>query len=78
MKKNAGNCVGKVDAVLQCSDMPETAIKKYDEYYDDVPVADLEQRNKKKVSTGAALRVGLVVFGLLISVAVCITVMWLV
>lgn len=54
------------------------AAREYEDYYSDVPVVDAEERKRKKVSNGAALRIGLVVFGLLISVAVCITAMWLI
>lgn len=54
------------------------ATREYEDYYSDVPVVDAEERKRKKVSYGAALRIGLVVFGLLISVAVCITAMWLI
>lgn len=49
----------------------------YGNYYDDVPVADLSKSNRKKTNNGKTLYVCLVVFGLVISIAVCVTVMCL-
>ena len=50
----------------------------YGNYYDDVPVVDLSETKQKKSSNGNVLRVCLVVFGLVITIAVCITAMCLI
>lgn len=51
--------------------------RKYDSYYDDVTVIDAKEVEKKKLGSGAALKIGLVVGGLVVVLAGCITVLCL-
>ena len=49
--------------------------RKYDSYYDDVPVIDAKEAEKKKLGSGTALKIGLVVGGLVAALAICIAVL---
>ena len=51
--------------------------RKYDNYYDDVTVIDTKEVAKKKLGSGTALKIGLVVGGFVLALAVCITVLCL-
>ncbi len=53
-------------------------MRKYDSYYDDVPVIDAKETEKKKLGSGTALKIGLVVGGLMVALSVCITVLCLI
>lgn len=48
---------------------------KYDNYYDDVEVIDKAEKSNRKTDSGIALKISLVIFGLLISIAVCVIVL---
>lgn len=50
----------------------------YDSYYDDVEVEDKADKIRRKTDSGLALKISLIVFGLLTSIAVCVTVLCLV
>lgn len=50
----------------------------YESYYDDVEVEDKADKIRRKTDSGLALKISLIVFGLLTSVAVCVTVLCLV
>ena len=50
----------------------------YESYYDDVEVEDKADKIRRKTDSGLALKISLIVFGLLMSVAVCVTVLCLV
>lgn len=52
--------------------------RSYDSYYDDVEVEDKADKIRRKTDSGLALKISLIVFGLLTSVAVCVTVLCLV
>lgn len=52
--------------------------RKYDSYYDDVSVLDAKEAEKKKLGSGTALKIGLVVGGLIIALSVCIAVLCLI
>lgn len=51
--------------------------RKYDSYYDDIIVIDAKEVEKKKLGSGVALKIGIVVGGLALALAVCITVLCL-
>lgn len=46
--------------------------------YDDVPVIDAKVSEKKKPGSGTALKIGLVVGGLIVALSVCIAVLCLI
>lgn len=52
--------------------------RNYNSYYDDVEVDDKADKIRRKTDSGLALKISLVVFGLLTSIAVCVTVLYLV
>lgn len=52
--------------------------RKYDNYYDDVPVIDAKEAEKKKLGSGTALKIGLVVGGLIAALSACIAVLCLI
>lgn len=52
--------------------------RKYDSYYDDVSVIDAKEAEKKKLGSGTALKIGLVVGGLIAVLSVCIAVLCLI
>ncbi len=58
-------------------EQPQEA-RKYDNYYDDVPVIDAKEAEKKKLGSGTALKIGLVVGGLIAALSVCIAVLCLI
>lgn len=62
-----------------CNKVIETSQekRKYDSYYDDVSVIDEKEVEKKKLGSGTALKIGLVVGGLVVALAACITVLCL-
>lgn len=72
MKRSKARIVGITDTNDTSQDECQ-----YASYYDDVPVADLSELKRKKNNTGKTLHICLIVFGLIISVAVCIAVMCL-
>ncbi len=67
----SGSIVGDVDGVQKIN-------RSYDSYYDDVEVEDKADKIRRKTDSGLALKISLIVFGLLTSVAVCVTVLCLV
>lgn len=48
---------------------------KKDNYYDDVLPEDGERLNKKRVDAGAAAKIGLIIFGVVLVVAACAAVL---
>lgn len=52
--------------------------RKYDSYYDDVPVIDAKGAEKKKLGSGTALKIGLVVGGLVAVLAICVVVLFII
>lgn len=50
---------------------------KYDSYYDDITVIDAKEVEKKKLGSQTAVRIGLVVGGLVLALAVCTVVLCL-
>lgn len=67
----SGSIVGDVDSVQKIN-------RSYDSYYDDVEVEDKADKIRRKTDSGLALKISLIVFGLLTSIAVCVTVLCLV
>lgn len=65
------SATGSADESANCT-------SRYDSYYDDVPVADSKETEKNKLSSGIEVKIGIVVFGLLIAIAVCIAVLCLI
>lgn len=63
--------VGDVDSIQKIN-------RSYDSYYDDVEVEDKADKIRRKTDSGLALKISLIVFGLLTSIAVCVTVLCLV
>ncbi len=82
--KQCVNCGAEIpDAATFCPICGRTIeqpreMRKYDSYYDDVPVIDAKETEKKKLGSGTALKIGLVVGGLMVALSVCITVLWLI
>lgn len=82
--KQCANCGAKIpDAATFCPVCGETIeypqkMRKYDNYYDDVPVIDAKVSEKKKPGSGTALKIGLVVGGLIVALSVCIAVLCLI
>ncbi len=52
--------------------------RKYDDYYNDVEVIDKNKNSKRKTDSGVILKICLVAFGVIVSIATCITVLSLV
>lgn len=52
--------------------------RKYDNYYDDVPVIDAKEVQKKQLGSGTALKIGLVVGGFLAALTACVVVLCLI
>lgn len=71
IEMQSGSIVGDVDSVQKIN-------RSYDSYYDDVEVEDKADKIRRKTDSGLALKISLIVFGLLTSVAVCVTVLCLV
>jgi len=71
IEMQSGSIVGDADSVQKIN-------RSYDSYYDDVEVEDKADKIRRKTDSGLALKISLIVFGLLTSVAVCVTVLCLV
>lgn len=82
--KQCENCGAEIpDAATFCSVCGKTIeqtqeTRKYDNYYDDIPVIDAKEAEKKKLGSGTALKIGLVVGGLIAALSVCIAVLCLI
>ena len=82
--KQCENCGTEIpDAATFCPVCGKTIeqtqeMRKYDNYYDDVPVIDAKETEKKKLGSGTALKIGLVVGGLIAALSVCIAVLCLI
>lgn len=82
--KQCENCGTEIpDAATFCPVCGKTIeqtqeTRKYDNYYDDIPVIDAKEAEKKKLGSGTALKIGLVVGGLIAALSVCIAVLCLI
>ena len=82
--KQCENCGTEIpDAATFCPVCGKTIeqtqeARKYDSYYDDIPVIDAKEAEKKKLGSGTALKIGLVVGGLIAALSVCIAVLCLI
>ncbi len=82
--KQCANCGTEIpDTATFCPVCGETIEqvqepRNYDSYYDDVPVLDAKVVEKKKNGSGTALKIGLVVGGLIAALSVCIAVLCLI
>lgn len=82
--KQCANCGTEIpDAATFCPVCGKTIEKtqearKYDNYYDDVPVIDAKEVEKKKLGSGTTLKIGLVVGGLVVALSACIVVLCLI
>ncbi len=82
--KQCENCGTEIpDAATFCPVCGNTIEKtqearKYDSYYDDIPVIDAKEAEKKKLGSGTPLKIGLVVGGLIAALSVCIAVLCLI
>lgn len=83
MKKCSHCGAGIPDAVSFCpackTEAESTQQRRgYDTYYEDVEPEDVRERTKHKTDTGAVLKIALVAFSLIITVAACVAVLCLV
>lgn len=82
--KQCGNCGTEISDTLTfcpiCNKTIDSSVvkRKYDNYYDDVQVIDAKEVEKKKLGSGTALKIGIVVFGLVVVLAACIAVLFLI
>lgn len=79
--ENCGNEISDTATVCPvCGQSIEPVREKrgYDNYYDDVPVIDAKETEKKRIGSGTALKLGLVVGGLIAALAACIAVLCLI
>lgn len=82
--KQCANCGTEIlDATTVCPVCGKTIeqtqeMRNYDSYYDDIPVIDAKEAENKKLGSGTALKIGLVVGGLIAALSVCIAVLCLI
>lgn len=82
--KQCMNCGATIpDAATRCPvcgraiEQPQ-AERRYDNYYDDVSVIDAKEVEKKKLGSDVALKIGLVIGGLIAVLSACVAVLCLI